>query len=215
MGSVRLSVRWVRPVTTPATMPSYKLIYFESKGRAELTRCMFAYGDIQYTDERIPKAEWPEKKKSLPFSQLPILMVDDKPLPQSKAIARYVAKEVGLVPEDNLQAAYCDAMVDTLDDIMAGWIKIMMHPTKSEEEKNKEFTEVYLPNTLQPFLVKLEKRLSEKVWFLGDKMSWADVALGITFGNPKVKTPELIKNFPAVCNHSDKVAAIPKIKAWI
>merc|ERR1712168_1446847 len=177
MGSVRLSVRWVRPVTTPATMPSYKLIYFESKGRAELTRCMFAYGDIQYTDERIPKAEWPEKKKSLPFSQLPILMVDDKPLPQSKAIARYVAKEVGLVPENNLQAAYCDAMVDSLDDIMGAMGKIRFSD-KSEEEKKKQFMEEFLPNSLQPALVKLEKRLSEKVWFLGDKMYWADIAMG-------------------------------------
>merc|ERR1712168_1590963 len=193
MGSVRLSVRWVRPVTTPATMPSYKLIYFESKGRAELTRCMFAYGDIQYTDERFPRAEWPEKKKSLPFSQLPILMVDDKPLPQSKAIARYVAKEVGLVPENNLQAAYCDAMVDSLDDIMGAMGKIRFSD-KSEEDKKKEFTEVYFPNTLQPFLVKLEKRLSEKVWLLGDKMYWADIALAMMLGNLKAGKPEMMKN---------------------
>merc|ERR1712168_1480039 len=134
-----VSVCWnYKPVTTPATMPSYKLIYFESKGRAELTRCMFAYGDIQYTDERFPRAEWPEKKKSMPFSKLPILMVDDKPLPQSKAIARYVAKEVGLVPEDNLQAAYCDAMVDTLDDVMTAWSKVMIHSTKSQEGRKQE-----------------------------------------------------------------------------
>merc|ERR1712168_311769 len=178
-----VSVCWnYKPVTTPATMPSYKLIYFESKGRAELTRCMFAYGDIQYTDERFPRAEWPEKKKSMPFSKLPVLMVDDKPLPQSKAIARYVAKEVGLVPENNLQAAYCGAM---------GKIRFS---DKSEEDKKKEFTEVYFPNTLQPFLVKLEKRLSEKVWLLGDKMYWADIALAMMLGNLKAGKPEMMKN---------------------
>lgn len=45
-------------------------------------------------------------------------MVDEKPLPQSQAIARFIAKEAGLMPEDNLDAAYCDALVDTVRDVM-------------------------------------------------------------------------------------------------
>lgn len=45
-------------------MPEYKLIYFNLMGRAELTRWLFAYGGIPYTDERIEREEWPEKKKS-------------------------------------------------------------------------------------------------------------------------------------------------------
>lgn len=52
-------------------------------------------------------------------------MVDGKPLPQSLAIGRYVAKEVGLVPEDNLQAAYCDALADTITEMMGAMRQIM------------------------------------------------------------------------------------------
>lgn len=45
-------------------MPEYKLIYFNARGRAELIRWIFAYGDIPYTDERFEMAEWPAKKPS-------------------------------------------------------------------------------------------------------------------------------------------------------
>lgn len=45
-------------------MPEYKLIYFNARGRAELTRWIFAYGDIAFTDERFEMSDWPAKKQS-------------------------------------------------------------------------------------------------------------------------------------------------------
>lgn len=51
-------------------------------------------------------------------------MVDDTPLPQSLAIARYVAKLTGLVAEDDLDVALCDAVSDALSDISGEAYKI-------------------------------------------------------------------------------------------
>jgi hypothetical protein len=44
--------------------PSYKLIYFNSRGKAELIRFIFAYAGVDYEDERISKDKWPELKRS-------------------------------------------------------------------------------------------------------------------------------------------------------
>lgn len=44
--------------------PHYKLIYFNSRGRAEHIRFIFAYAGVEYEDVRIPKEKWPEFKKS-------------------------------------------------------------------------------------------------------------------------------------------------------
>jgi len=195
-------------------MPQYKLIYFNGMGRAEMTRWLFAYGGIPYTDERIEKEDWPEKKKSLPYKQVPILMVDDKPLPQSIAMARYVAKEVGLYPEDNLQAAYCDAVVDTLSDTMSAMRAITM-TDKSEEDKKKQFQEEFFPNVLAPLLTRLNKRVGEKEWFIGDKISWADLAIAMAIGVIKARKPEILGNFSALSAHVEKVRNLPKIKEWI
>merc|ERR1712198_492289 len=98
------------PVVGSPIMPQYHLIYFNLRARGELTRWLLQYGGVTYTEERIEFADWPARKPSTPTGKLPILMVDDEPLTQSIAIARYVAQEVGLVPEDNLQAAFANSL---------------------------------------------------------------------------------------------------------
>jgi hypothetical protein len=44
--------------------PSYKLIYFNARGKAELIRFIFAYAGVDYEDERISQDKWPELKRS-------------------------------------------------------------------------------------------------------------------------------------------------------
>ncbi|ELV12594.1 Hematopoietic prostaglandin D synthase [Tupaia chinensis] len=46
-------------------MPSYKLTYFNMRGRAEIIRYIFAYLDIKYEDHRIEQADWLKIKSNL------------------------------------------------------------------------------------------------------------------------------------------------------
>jgi glutathione S-transferase len=53
---------------------------------------------------------------------VPYLDIDDQTkLPQSLAIARYLAREYNLVGKSNLEAAKADAVVDTCIDLMTGF----------------------------------------------------------------------------------------------
>ena len=45
-------------------MPSYKLIYFNFRGRAEVIRLMFAEADQPYEDYRFEREDWPKEKPS-------------------------------------------------------------------------------------------------------------------------------------------------------
>ena len=45
-------------------MPTYKLTYFNFKGRGELMRLIFAVAGKQFTDERIEMQDWPGIKPS-------------------------------------------------------------------------------------------------------------------------------------------------------
>lgn len=49
-------------------MPSYKLHYFNVRGRAEPTRLMFAYANVPYEDIRIKSEEWPAMRPSSEFA---------------------------------------------------------------------------------------------------------------------------------------------------
>ncbi|XP_023857008.1 hematopoietic prostaglandin D synthase isoform X2 [Salvelinus sp. IW2-2015] len=98
------------------TMPSYKLTYFNMRGRAELPRYIFAYAGIAFEDRRVEWRDWPSIKKTFPLGKLPVLEVNGLPLTQSLAIARFLAKEAGLVGNSRLAEAQADALVDTLND---------------------------------------------------------------------------------------------------
>lgn len=69
---------------------------------------------MEYTDHRVPREEWMALKSSAPFGQLPFLEVDGKGLPQSQAIARYLARQHGLAGKNDFDAAEADALVDLL-----------------------------------------------------------------------------------------------------
>lgn len=87
------------------------LRYFDDgKGRAELPRLIFTYGDIPFENKTISFEEYKQMRFSgkLPFDQLPILELGDTTISQSCAIARYAAKEAGIYPLDRVQAASSD-----------------------------------------------------------------------------------------------------------
>uniref|UniRef100_UPI001438DE70 hematopoietic prostaglandin D synthase-like n=1 Tax=Bombus vancouverensis nearcticus TaxID=2705178 RepID=UPI001438DE70 len=100
--------------------PTYKLIYFNARGSAEHIRYIFAYIGIEYIDDRIPLQLWPEYKDSMPYKKLPVLEIDGKPVAQSNAVARYLAKKYDLMGRNEWDAMICDVLFDTLGDLKQG-----------------------------------------------------------------------------------------------
>lgn len=43
---------------------TYKLSYFDVRGRAEVSRMLFALAEVKFTDERVSHADWPSRKLS-------------------------------------------------------------------------------------------------------------------------------------------------------
>lgn len=84
-------------------MPSYTLNYFNARGRAELTRLVFAAAGVEFTDKRVEFADWAALKAEAPLGQMPYLEVDGVKLPQSCSIARFVAHENNLAGKNNLE----------------------------------------------------------------------------------------------------------------
>ncbi|GMS95289.1 hypothetical protein PENTCL1PPCAC_17464 [Pristionchus entomophagus] len=77
-------------------MPTYKLIYWDLRALVEVSRQLFALSETPFEDIRITKDQWEnEYKKDSPFGKIPMLVVDGKKLPQSHAIARYLARKFG------------------------------------------------------------------------------------------------------------------------
>jgi hypothetical protein len=129
-----------KALTSQTPRHEYKLSYFDFYGRAEITRLLFAAGNIEYEDHRVAFDQWSQVKTKMPTEKVPVLEIDNQMfLVQSMAIARYVAKQaskyhffqiflkktklnlifssIDLYGNSSLQMAQIDAVVDTAGDL--------------------------------------------------------------------------------------------------
>jgi len=193
-------------------MVQYRLMYFDLMGRAELARLCFAQAGVEFVDERFSFEEWPAKKESTPFGQAPVLYIDDKPLPQSGAITRHLAREFNLMGDNNLESAYVDMIVETIQDMF----KNMPFMEKDPEVKAAKEKEIF-DGTIIPYLTKMEAKFAsvKKEFMVGSKLSLADLAMMHAGSQLKKKVPTVFDNFPTLGALVDRVANMPKIAAYI
>uniref|UniRef100_H2ZGW2 glutathione transferase n=1 Tax=Ciona savignyi TaxID=51511 RepID=H2ZGW2_CIOSA len=95
-------------------MTSYKLYYFNARGRAESTRLLFAAAGVAYEDYRYEREEWGIAKPSMPFGQLPVLEVNGTKYGESAAINRYLAKKFNMMGKDDESALRIDSYAELL-----------------------------------------------------------------------------------------------------
>lgn len=208
----------------------YKLSYFDCRGRAELTRILFAYGGIEYEDDRVKRADMAELKAKgvLPFGQFPVLSIDGGPCySQSYAIAKYAAKIVGLMPPNPEAQLACDMIILTTEDVRSKLIPIR-YSGKVGDERLELYANFY-KNVLPGFLANFEKQLAGRQYFVGDSLSVADIAvfnmcLYLTFpccevqaadASAKQEQETCLDAFPAIRALKKKVESVPGIASWL
>jgi len=84
-------------------MSDYKLIYFDTYGRGEPIRLIFALVFVIYAEVRVKKEAWPHMTPTLPWGQLPVLEVGGETIGQSATIARFLARRFNLVGSNEFQ----------------------------------------------------------------------------------------------------------------
>jgi len=157
-------------------MPKYQLTYFNSAGRAELARWIFAASGQEFEDIRLTKEEWPAKKASTPFGQLPVLTVDGEfHLGQSSAIARFLGKRFGFMGKDDLEEAKVNMVMDCTEDVVQVMIKMMF---ETDEARKLELKQKWDETQRDELLTKFESLLgkSKSGFFVGDSITVADMA---------------------------------------
>merc|ERR1740124_996227 len=194
-------------------MPNIKLTYFDLRARAEPCRLLLAYGGIKYEDERIPApwdpaTTWPTLKPTTPFGQLPILRWDDEELCQSMACARFIAREVGLAGNSNMESAQVDEIIDVIQDLINAGVKLFF---AKDEAGMKNHGEVTVPIALG----QLEKKLASRggQYFVGNNFSWADLHTFMYVSDLPNKST--LDGFSKLANLVERVSNIPNIKKWV
>ncbi|XP_076272492.1 glutathione S-transferase-like isoform X3 [Rhynchophorus ferrugineus] len=193
---------------------SYKLQYFDVPGRAEHIRYIFAYAGVDFDDVRVSKDQWPELKKKTPFGKLPVLVIDGKDVPQSNAIARYLARQFGLTGKTEWDALQCDVLVDTLGDLQESVTKVMKEPDPiKREELRARVTKEELPF----YLSKFEKIVKDNGGYsVGSDVTWSDLVLAVLLDQFEGMYGRAALNiYPSLKGLKERIHDVPNVKAYL
>jgi len=159
-------------------MVHYKLTYFNGRGRAELTRLIFAAAGVQYEDIRLDSEKWQALKPKTPFGQIPILEVDGVTLAQSYAIARFLARKFNLAGKTELEQAKVDMVIDCLEDTVKPLFAFLFEADEAKKNAlKKKFIEEQIPASFVLLENLLKTNHNGDGYFVGSELTWADLGV--------------------------------------
>ncbi|CAP24213.1 Protein CBR-GST-30 [Caenorhabditis briggsae] len=205
-------------------MVHYKLSYFPIRWAGEVPRQILAYAGQKFEDNRIQQADWPELKPSTPFGQLPVLEVDGRPLGQSHAISRYLARQFGINGRCPWEEAQVNAIADQFKDYLSDIRPYnLVKMGFAQGDADQLYTETFLPNFKKhyQFFTRFLKA-SGAGFLIGDSLTWVDILIAqhtsdllSDSGSVFATKDSIIDEFPELKAHQKKIHAIPNLKKWI
>jgi hypothetical protein len=188
-----------------------KIVYLDLPfWRAEVARLALFIANVKFEDLRISSAEFNYLQENgklmdgtlIPFNQLPVLVINGQSIAQTGGI----------------EAGKVDQIIDTVTDINE-----LLNPSMRENDPIKkrvmraELTNKNLPNYFG-FLENI-LRANNSNWFVGDKMSVADIAvwgmLGwITSGVLDDIPPSIVSPFKRLKKLYNEVSQNPRVMEW-
>ena len=197
-------------------MPSYKLTYFNARGRAELARFVFAQAGIEYEDVRLTGEEFGKIKPNLPTGMLPILEVDGTTLTGSVPFAWYLAREYDLAGSNNLEQAKIGGIIDVVGDFHGKMAAAHFGNDEAVKEKAmKALKEEHTPKYCGILEKIISANNSPDGWALGNTVTLADLAICVLLDAVFTRVPALADSFPNVKKNVDAVKALPNIAKWL
>jgi len=196
--------------------------------RAEICRLALHLGGVPFEESHPARGALPdlERDGTLPYGQIPVLLVDGEPLAQTGAIARFCADLAGLTPRDPLLAAKVDELVDATTDVTN-----LLSPTMriSDLAERIKAREALVAGPLAQWLGRLDRAAGRALaragaegdgWLYGGHVTLADLALwgllkwlkaGTLDGVPAT----LIDPYPHLTAVFERVAAHEPVRAWM
>ncbi len=150
----------------------------------------------------------------MPMGQMPVLEFNGKRAHQSIAIARYLAKQVGLAGNDDWESLTIDTAVDCINDFR---LKIAVVSYEADEAVQAKKRVTLNSETIPYYLGKLDAMVAENNgYFALGRLTWADLyfAAVLDYLNYMTKT-DLISNHANLKKNVANVLALDGIKQWV
>ena len=215
--------------------PNIHLRYFDARGAAETSRLLMALAGQPFTEDRwsidltrlsaTPDQMSPgmaaarqEGKLAANLDRAPVLVVDGTDVGQSKAIERFLARRLGLMGKDELEAGRIDCFSEHIRDIREKYQKAKS--TAGEEQRKAALSEFWASSL--PELFKLMERVcdgkSSSGALIGSALSYADVCMYVLtaeYFDNKQGVQDALKGCPKLMASAKAVGSHPNVVKYL
>jgi glutathione S-transferase len=204
------------------------LIYFASRGRAELIRLLLAEAGVDYQDHVVGKGRPPVDGRpsefaalratgDLPFDALPVW---EEPggfrLAQSAAIASHIARTHGLLGKNATEAAECDQLLGAYEDVRVELRKLAAAGPDQRPALRGELAEITIPRWLGHFERLLKKNGGGGGFVVGSSLTVADLALWYLLESLRDNHLDAgLQRHPTLAAFAERIASRPRIAAYL
>jgi len=127
-------------------MATSTFTYFNLRARGVHIHLLLEFSGEKYDNKAVTFQEWPTIKPTMPFGQIPFYKDEKVAIPQSHAIARYLASKHGLYGKNEVDRAHIDVIYEAFEDLQREVHKIIADPayaTKKETLIKETFPKHY------------------------------------------------------------------------
>ena len=147
------------------------------------------------------------------------LEVDGEVISQSNTINRYDGKLAGLYPEDPLQAALCDEVMDAVEDVLT---QIVATFAIDDDAEKRAAREALAAEPLPLYLRRLQEMLDARggEYFADNRLTVADLKVSVWISQLRsgmldyIPTDLVERVAPNLVEHDDRIHAHPGVAAW-
>ena len=199
------------------TKAAVKVYYFPVHGAMQGIRYTLAAGGVDFEDvcaKGFPPTQedkdlWASIGKNT-TTNVPMIVAGDKVYTQSSAVIRAAARMGGLMPTGDDDLYLTDKLIADAADLASAAMKgVKMMGATPEKEKN--FIDVDLPKHVG----NIERQLGDKEWFVGGKLSVADIAVYDALTSKcRALVPNSLEAFPKLDALVKRVEALPAIAKY-
>jgi glutathione S-transferase len=190
-----------------------KLVYFASRGRAEVIRLVCAEAGIAYEEENFTDFAALKASGRLPFAAVPIWEEDDGfKLAQSYAIVQHLSRGHGLYGSTPREAALVDQALWTAEDLRIEYRKVGSADPAKRADVRAELLATHLPRLFGG----LERLLAKSAFLGGAQLSGGDLA--VWYATEIARDNGLdgpLADLPKLKAWYDGIAARPRIAAYL
>ena len=204
-------------------VPTLQLTYLDSPGRAEPIRIALVLAKLPFEDRRVKFPEFAALREqgAFPLGAVPMLTVDGRPMVQTAAILRYVARlgQTDLYPTDPFAGFVVDTTLDTFNDTLSHALTPSLFERDPEKKLEMRRALVAGPLALACRYVEGLIGAGPGPFLTGATLTIADLVLGESVkqyrsGKLDGLSAETLAPYPKLSALGDAYAAHPAIVAY-